>query len=119
MSSISVNDIEFPLRALSEMRYLRNIYANGLHKGNINISTPSLVSIRDFMNRFSSLRMNMLLPRVQPVRDIIPDDVIRWFADLGIARIWDLHESAYKLGYSRLFEVTSLLLSEDINIQTL
>lgn len=130
MNSIRIGDVDFPFRALSEMQYLRDKYqqqansrslsdAQNLHIESPNVSSPNLVSMRDFMNRFPNTQLRILLPRTRPVREIIGNDIWRWMADLDRDRLMDLHNAAHTLGYSILLNITSLILSEDINYESL
>ena len=130
MLTVRIGDIDFPSESISKMQLVRNRYREyiisqdrefqgNLHIQDINISVPTLVSVRDFMKRFPNVQIAILLPRTRPARDIVRDDLWRWISDLNKTGLKDLHDAAYILGYFSLFDITSLILSEDIDYKSL
>jgi len=130
MLTVRIEDIDFPLTSLSEMQLVRDRYSecmssvykdtqNSLHIQGLGISTPTLVSVRDFMERFSGVQIIVLLPRIKPVKDLIGEDLQRWLSGLNNHGLRDLHRAAHLLGYSSLCNVISLILSEVINYTSL
>lgn len=124
MLSIKINDVEFPLVAMSQMQCLRDEYTTLSDKSTIRmeysgIDVSNIVSMKEYMNRFSHVNLSVLLPRTRSVRDIVPNDLWRWISDVDRVRLNDLHKAAYTLGYYTLFDLTSLILSEDIDCKNL
>lgn len=123
MVSIRINGIDFPDRALSEMKLLRDIYQKNqsgfLQVEDPDIELPTLISVKEFMSRLSDVEVRLILPRIQPVRELIPPEIMKWMSDFNMEGLWKLHQAAYILGYSYLFEITSIFISEIVDIQSL
>jgi hypothetical protein len=126
MISVRIGSVDFPPIALSKMKSVRDRYKDMQENDNNiidiqveDIDTPSLVSMRDFMILFPDMELRILLPRTRSVRELINEDVWRWISGIDKNRLNDLHYATYTLGYQVLFDLTSLILSEDINYKSL
>lgn len=119
---IYIDGILFPSEALSEMKLIRDTYDRD-RSSTIHIDTgiaiPILASIREYMNRYNHIHISIILPRIVPVKDILPMDLLDWMYALSTDDMWRLHMGAYILGYNRLIEVTSLVLSEVLDVPSL
>lgn len=120
MSKIIISDVEFPLTAVKEMRYIRNYIAKELYHNmdmpiiipNPGINRGLLELIRSFLVLFPEYSVDIILPRIEPVYNILPHKVKEWISFVKGSSLIALHEAAYSLGYTSLFELTSLVLSE-------
>lgn len=120
MKYVMIGTVKFPEIALSLLRYARDIYSS--RRGEIDvlqiespgISTPMLVSIREFMEMFPSAHVLILLPRMKPVKQILGDNIWEWINRFDIDGLKDLQSATHILGYSSLFDIVSLVLSEYI-----
>jgi hypothetical protein len=119
---IYINGMQFPSKALSEMRLIRETYAldrSSTISIEIDVKSTILASIREYMDTYNDVRVSIILPRIVPVKDILPDPVLKWIYALSTDDIWALHMAAHTLGYEGLFQVTSLVLSEILDVPSL
>lgn len=117
MMFIYIGSIEFPISALNEMQYVRNIYQKdkSVFIPDPEVSSLSILAMREFMMKFPERILQLSLPREKPIVECIDEDIWEWFSSMDIESIINLHYDAYTLGYNTLFEYTSLILSESLS----
>lgn len=72
--------------------------------------------IDEFDRLLGDRRVVIILPRMKPIRELIPSDILRWIQRQDI---YELRNLAHIHGHTQLSELTSLILSEELDIQSL
>lgn len=115
---IRIGNTEFPDIAVSKMLYLsKHRVASGDCVQITGISDQVLLVVLEFLEKFKHMpfSLNVMVPRYEPLSTIIPQEILIWVNYIDLSQMEELHSVAQQLGYVLLYEISTLVLSDNVS----